>query len=483
MFPKFLLPLSSWTRIRKTLSLVAAVLLAGCRSTGDSEGTLSDAEVREIRSWAHYGRGLLYEAADRQGALGDAEYAKSLALDPGNVDLAIRLARQYIGKRKPEAAVSVLRSTLKRRPNDVRLQLFLAYSLQLSDKIDDAMVEFQRLVDAHPEEPAGYVGLCHLWLEKKNDDKAIRALEKGFKRVHERQFLMDNTLLLANRYEQERMWAPAIRCLRLAQAAEPADAILALSLYQCFIRAGQPAEADRLIASVPEKERTSPRFRFVEAKILFGVRRYADALTIYESLYRDLDHSLSADAKEFLTSAFFHEYGAAAERTGDIPKAEKLLQRSIELDPKNDEALNYLAYVWAERGINLDRALEYVQRALEVEPENAAYLDTLGWIYFQQKRPDLALTPLQRAHQADPEEAVIADHLGDVFMLLGRVPEAVESWRISFMGDPANATVRKKLLGQGIDLDALRRERERRQAQPPDEAPESPLPAPPPKGS
>jgi tetratricopeptide (TPR) repeat protein len=93
--------------------------------------------------------------------------------------------------------------------------------------------------------------------------------------------------------------------------------------------------------------------------------------------------AMEADLQEdVLTPSFFFWFGAACERNGEFDRAVGLFQRCIALEPAPADrvehkayvdALNYLAYMWAERGIELDQALAYVQRALAAHPQSAAY--------------------------------------------------------------------------------------------------------------
>jgi len=78
--------------------------------------------------------------------------------------------------------------------------------------------------------------------------------------------------------------------------------------------------------------------------------------------------------------------------------------------PENADAMNSLAYLYAEQGIELDKAIDLVERAIESEPSNGAYLDTLGWIYFKIGETDKAIEFLEKASKLmlDP---VISMHL------------------------------------------------------------------------
>ena len=99
-------------------------------------------------------------------------------------------------------------------------------------------------------------------------------------------------------------------------------------------------------------------------------------------------------------------------------------------------ALNYLGYMWAEKGENLDEALAMVQRALELEPDSAAYIDSLGWIYFRQGDYRQALEQLDRAARLLPRDGTVQEHLGDVQRALGNVGEARTAYeRALALGD------------------------------------------------
>ncbi|MFO1512142.1 MAG: tetratricopeptide repeat protein [Verrucomicrobiota bacterium] len=62
----------------------------------------------------------------------------------------------------------------------------------------------------------------------------------------------------------------------------------------------------------------------------------------------------------------------------DRVEAEKYFEKSIALSPTNSEALNYLGYMWAEKGEKLEQARELIERALKLEPDNAAFLRQSG---------------------------------------------------------------------------------------------------------
>ena len=61
------------------------------------------------------------------------------------------------------------------------------------------------------------------------------------------------------------------------------------------------------------------------------------------------------------------------------------MEKVLEIDPNNAEALNFIGYSYADRGINLDEAEKMIVRALEIKPDNGYMMDSLGWVYFKTK--------------------------------------------------------------------------------------------------
>jgi tetratricopeptide (TPR) repeat protein len=146
-----------------------------------------------------------------------------------------------------------------------------------------------------------------------------------------------------------------------------------------------------------------------------------------------------------LDRQFYFQIGAACERAHQFKKAEDYLQKCIDMGPDNAEALNYLGFMWADRGEHLAKARIYIEKACKLEPKNAAYLDSMGWVLFKLNQPQEALPWLLKAVELSPEpDPTILDHLGDVYLSLRQVGKALENWKKSIAVEP-NEDVKKKL--------------------------------------
>jgi Flp pilus assembly protein TadD len=96
----------------------------------------------------------------------------------------------------------------------------------------------------------------------------------------------------------------------------------------------------------------------------------------------------------------------------------------LDARPDYAEALNYLGYMLAERGVRLSEALDYVKRAVELEPHNGAFLDSLGWVYFKQDNLEKAEVHLREAARLESTDSTILEHLGDLYARKGDVESA-----------------------------------------------------------
>ncbi|NJL23824.1 MAG: tetratricopeptide repeat protein [Calothrix sp. SM1_5_4] len=92
------------------------------------------------------------------------------------------------------------------------------------------------------------------------------------------------------------------------------------------------------------------------------------------------------------------------------------MNKVLELDKDHVQALNYLAYTYAEMGSNLEEAFEFANRALKLQPQDGYILDTLGWIHFKRGEIESAIKYLEAAFKIRPDEAIIAEHLGDAYL-------------------------------------------------------------------
>lgn len=154
----------------------------------------------------------------------------------------------------------------------------------------------------------------------------------------------------------------------------------------------------------------------------------------------------------------FYARGISRERSGDWPGAEADLLRALELSPEQPFVLNYLAYTWADLGVNLERAKTMLEGAAAQRPNDGNIADSLGWVLFRMGQLPAAIAALERAVELEPRNATINDHLGDVYWAAGREREARFQWQRALTMDPepAEATRIQDKLRNGLPRAASR---------------------------
>ena len=133
-----------------------------------------------------------------------------------------------------------------------------------------------------------------------------------------------------------------------------------------------------------------------------------------------------------------------ADEEGKVQKAVEGFKEILARNPDHTDAMNSLAYLYAEQNMELDKALPLAEKAVESDPSNAAFVDTLGWVYFKCGETEKALEYLKMASQLllDPE---ILNHLAEAYHKKGMEKEAKENWLKSLRLNPTQKDIKEKL--------------------------------------
>ena len=262
---------------------------------------------------------------------------------------------------------------------------------------------------------------------------AVTAFERA------RRLLPDSAPLataLAQAYLQAGRADDAIRVAREARAAAAGDLGLIRVEALGGIRAGRAADAVSAAETGVGGRREQVAGAFALADVYQEAKRHGDAIAVLTPL---------ATARPDDDTVAFR-LAAAYETAGRVPDAERTFRAILARDPLHANALNYLGYMLANRGLKLPEALTLVDRALAVEPGNPAYLDTRGWALFKLGRSADAEAPLRQAATALGGSSVIQWHFAEVLAALGKRDEAA-------------ACLERSLKGDGVDIDRAAVER------------------------
>ena len=166
--------------------------------------------------------------------------------------------------------------------------------------------------------------------------------------------------------------------------------------------------------------------------------------------------------------------GTAYDKLNRFEDVVRAMETALALDPHHADALNYLGYSYADRGIKIDQALSLTRRAVAIKPENGYYVDSLGWAFYKSGLLAEALSEIKRAVTLVGDDPVIFEHLGEIYVKQQNLSDAREAWLHSLELDPSNEKLLLRFREQGLGdpaqedriQQARRRVSEKIQAQP-----------------
>jgi len=376
--------------------------------TEDPEYWVRLAEIRTRMARPEGGKPASPEAVKR--AVAAILRAADAAAD--SADLLQRLGDLQLALDQGEGAIKLYRAALA-LPADAP-----------GDSADMPREKLVRTLAAY-----GHPGEASELLEKMIRDDPTRA------ELHE---------LLGQFREQQHDFEGAIAQYEQVVLLNPGLPAAHLRLADLLLQTRQPAKA--VVALVEARARFPgvPQLTSALAIAYSQSKRHEEAITAFE---QSAHEAHVASRTELLDARFYFQYGAACEQAGFYERAAELMQKSIDLDPaQSATALNYLGYMWADRGERLDEAETLIRKALVAEPDNGSFRDSLGWVLFRKGRYEQALRELLRAAElVQPPDAVVLDHIGDAYEKLGTPAQALAWWGKAIALEPGNARIAEKI--------------------------------------
>ena len=174
-------------------------------------------------------------------------------------------------------------------------------------------------------------------------------------------------------------------------------------------------------------------------------KRYEKAIDYYTQIILTLDEN--SDIK----SDILYRRGGSFERLGNYKKADKDLLHSLEINPDDAYALNYLAYSWLERDYNIDEAFQMLEKAYSLKNNDPYIIDSIGWAYYLIENYVEAEKYLKRAVELMPDDPIVNDHYGDILWKLNRKIQARYFWKNVLSLEDTDEDIRKNIQLKMID--------------------------------
>jgi Tfp pilus assembly protein PilF len=211
-------------------------------------------------------------------------------------------------------------------------------------------------------------------------------------------------------------------------------------LSRIFILEEKRDEAIRLTSSVYNDLNNKEVYKIFDfAEFLKNNEKFKLSITYYSNVLENIkkDHPLYPEAKE--------GRGVAFERIGEWDKAEKDLLESLNMNPNQAYAINYLAYSWIEKGIKIEKSLNMLEKANKLRSNDPYIIDSLGWALFKLERYKESKEYLQMAVRLMPGDPIVNDHYGDVLWKNGNELQARYYWNYVLNLQKTEKDLKKKI--------------------------------------
>jgi tetratricopeptide (TPR) repeat protein len=257
---------------------------------------------------------------------------------------------------------------------------------------------------------------------------------------------------LADVYERLKQYDRANEIFARIPKDSPVRASADIAIGSNLDSVGRGEEAVQHLETLLKERPDDVEVIMALGNVLRARKRFADAAEIYS---KAVERVGTPDQGHWIL--YFYR-GTSYERAKQWDKAEADLKKALELVPDSQPAgraqvLNYLAYSWVDAGVNIDDAFKMLQRAVELAPRDGMVIDSLGWAYYRLGRYDDAVRELEKAIELKAGDPVINDHLGDAYWRVGRRLEAHFQWNHAKDSNPEHEDLIKilKKIDNGLE--------------------------------
>lgn len=365
-----------------------------------------------------YYLGKTYLTSKRPNGMANAENAFKTAvrLQPNFMQSVVELGGLYEKTGRPEKAIAIYESYQRSYGPDVSVAENLVQLYLAKEEYDNAYEQLKTINELDQGNLNAQLKMAFILVDMKKYKEAVPVLESILHQTPESDRVR---FYLGAVYEELKDYNAAIQQFNEMPKASKyfPDAVMHTAyLYKLM---------DKLPQGVAVMEKNmdflsdNPKFLALYASFLDNQKKYDEARKVLEAAV----DKFPGDAQ------IIYQLGAVYDQLGDSEKTIKKMEKLIAIDANHVEALNYLAYLYADKTTNLAEAENLARRALALRPNDGFILDTLGWVLFKQNKLNDAVRTLEKAHQIESKESVIAEHLGDVYFSAELPQKAQEMYR------------------------------------------------------
>jgi tetratricopeptide (TPR) repeat protein len=334
------------------------------------------------------------------------------------------LARIYMAEAQPAKALKEAEGVITLDHNNLRAHLIRSSALLGMGDKDKARQELDLITRAYPENPEARFQVGFLAYQDKDFKKSEQIFGEMYKQnPNDTRGLAGITESLA----AEGKMTEAIRETQKAVEREPQRKDLKLVLAKFYVRSERYDEAIAIYQLLISQDPRSADMLFQMAETQ---RRKGDLNTAVET-FRRCSQAAPAD------TACLTQLGLILDATGKREQAKPIYEQILKIKPDSPVALNNLAFIKAEEGVDLDQALSMSQRARQQMANAPEVSDTLGWIYIKKNLSEDAVRVFKDLTAQVPANPTFHYHYGMALLQKGDKPSAKKEFETALADNPS----------------------------------------------
>ncbi|MGI9549029.1 MAG: hypothetical protein ACR2M7_03480 [Bdellovibrionales bacterium] len=334
-------------------------------------------------------------------------FQQILNLNLREEDFILKASQFYISSHQYKKAKQLLLAYQQKEESSIKISKALFDVFLFLNQKEGAYKQFRYLQNLSALEDTHYFFITAFLLSKNQYDKTIPFLQDLIKKHPSNHYY---NYLLGIVYGENKNWNKSLQQYQKVTKGSPYFLAAQLQQGQVWKEKGDTKKALHLLkkTTLSSQQSKDPKPFLVYAQYLWEEGMQARA---FMALEKGINlHTKNTDLL-FLRGVYLRE-------VNQEEKALKDMEKILEINASHSEAMNFMAYVYANQKKNLDHAEALSYQAMSLQPSSSYFLDTLGWVLFQKENYPKALFYLKKAFSHNKKDVSIMKHLGQTYYKL-----------------------------------------------------------------
>ncbi len=314
-------------------------------------------------------------------------------------------------------------------------RFFEIKNLIKSGHLEEAETQIQKILEVNPEDFYGLLLEAEYLLKKGGIERAEQICNKLIRQAKSENLVLSlkGRILLAKNTQKDA--EQAIEIFNYLFSQYPNKVAFLYWLLEAYFKAKKAKEAWELLQSVPYKLQDTTPIRWLKAKILEGLKRYKDAITVYEILQKENPKDPGIKKRILMLKRHLkgkEKWDKEMELIGRLPSSQRdvtllltqaqlakdkgkwqeaisIYNKVLKIDPHNREASLNLGFVLVKTDDTrqIDMGIERLRQFFLENPYNHPVRAALFAAYKRRNRLADLITTLKDALLKHPEKVKI----------------------------------------------------------------------------